>query len=193
MVSSLARTVIIAIFLAGVGEPRTNASPGLHQQLPTPSGQTRQQRPRPHAKSSATKQAGTWVEYRNAQYRFCFSLPESWRGYSIVVDHWKGYTNDLHGQITVQRGPIISIRHPQWTSTEPRQDIPIMVFSSAQWHSLQRERFFVSAAPFGPAELGRNRRYVFALPARYNYAFPTGYEEVEQILRSNPLHGACKF
>jgi hypothetical protein len=33
---------------------------------------------------------------------------------------------------------------------------------------------------------------VFALPARYNYAFPTRYEEVEKILSSNPLHGGCQ-
>lgn len=39
----------------------------------------------------------------------------------------------------------------------------------------------------GPKELARNSKYLFALPARYNYAFPTGYEEVEKILEGNPL------
>ena len=39
----------------------------------------------------------------------------------------------------------------------------------------------------GPKELGRNSKYVFALPARYNFAFPTGFEEVEDILAGNPL------
>jgi hypothetical protein len=38
--------------------------------------------------------------------------------------------------------------------------------------------------------LGRNNRYVFALPARYNFAFPEGYEEVEKILESKPLEAA---
>jgi hypothetical protein len=66
-----------------------------------------------------------------------------------------------------------------------------MVFTPAQWRSLQRDEFHVSAAPIGPSELGRNRRYVFALPPRFDFAYPTGYEEVEQILSGKPLHGAC--
>jgi len=33
----------------------------------------------------------------------------------------------------------------------------------------------------------RNENYVFTIPARYNFAFPTGYEEVEKILESKPL------
>ena len=45
------------------------------------------------------------------------------------------------------------------------------------------------AAPINPGELGRNVKYVFALPARYNYAFPTGYQEVEKILEGKPLRG----
>ena len=39
----------------------------------------------------------------------------------------------------------------------------------------------------GPSELGRNTRYVFGLPFRYNYSFPIGYEEVEKILESKPF------
>ena len=67
------------------------------------------------------------------------------------------------------------------------QDIPIMVFTVDQWSALQREEFAVSAAPIGPSELGRNSKYVFALPARYNFSYLTGYEEVEDILSRNPL------
>jgi len=47
--------------------------------------------------------------------------------------------------------------------------------------------FSVSAAPIGPSKLGSNFKYVFALPARYNFAFPIGFEEVEEILNNNPL------
>jgi len=36
-------------------------------------------------------------------------------------------------------------------------------------------------------QLGRNEEYVFALPARYNFGFLGGYEEVEMILENNPL------
>lgn len=59
-----------------------------------------------------------------------------------------------------------------------------MVFTPAQWNSLQGDEFHIGAAPMNPSELGRSSQYVLALPARYNYAFPTGYEEVEQILKS---------
>ncbi|MDD4776329.1 MAG: hypothetical protein PHG75_07440 [Syntrophomonas sp.] len=88
----------------------------------------------------------------------------------------------------MQRGPIVSIRHPQWMESEPRQDIPIMIFQINQWNSLQKEEFSVGAAPIIPHELGRNSRYVFVLPARYNFAFPTGFEEVETILSNKPLY-----
>ena len=62
-----------------------------------------------------------------------------------------------------------------------------MVFTTIQWNSLQENKFHIGAAPIGPKELGSNAKYVFALPARYNFAFPTGYEEVEEILENNPL------
>lgn len=128
------------------------------------------------------------IVYRNNRYGFSFSLPESWEGYTIVNDRWEGISleRSKSGRV-VERGPILSIRHPKWTSKNPRQDIPIMIFTLEQWKSLQQKKFSVGAAPVGPTELDRNSKYVFALPARYNYAFPTGYEEVEKILEGNPL------
>lgn len=126
--------------------------------------------------------------YKNAQYGFDFALPESWRGYTIVTAEWEGLgiTDSQSGKIAAT-GPQISIRHPLWTSQEPRQDIPIMIFTLDQWASLLKEEFHVGAAPIPPSELGRNAKYVFALPARYNFAFPTGFEEVEDILKGHPL------
>lgn len=123
------------------------------------------------------------VAYENTRYGFSFYLPETWKGYTIVEEEWKG-TKD--GKVA-ETGPQLLIRHPDWTQKDPRQDIPIMVFTQEQWNSLQKEEFSVSAAPIGPRKLGSNSVYVFALPARYNFAFPTGFEEVEQILKDNPL------
>jgi hypothetical protein len=45
----------------------------------------------------------------------------------------------------------------------------------------------VSAAPIGPSELGRNTNYVFALPARYNFAYLPGWEEVDETVQHKPL------
>jgi hypothetical protein len=130
--------------------------------------------------------SGDTLVYENTDNGFTFDLPESWKGYTIVTDEWQG-TPPGSADI-VQTGPQISIRHPAWTETTPRQDIPIMIFTTDQWDSLQNEEFHIGAAPMGPRELGRNSKYVFALPARYNYAFPEGFEEVEDILNANPLH-----
>lgn len=126
--------------------------------------------------------------YDNTDYGFTFSLPQSWKGYAILTDQWEGRAldGDQAGNI-VYCGTIISIRNPLWTQEVPRQDIPIMVFTIDQWNDVANEKVGVSAAPIPPSELGRNSKYVFALPARYNYAFPEGYEEVEQIINDTPL------
>lgn len=139
-------------------------------------------------KQDASQNASKSIVYKNAEYGFNFTLPESWNGYTIVTGKWKESTSgDLPDNETAQTGPMISIRHPLWTSENPRQDIPIMIFTPTQWSLLQQDKFHIGAAPIGPSELGHNSRYVFALPARYNFAFPTGFEEVETILDSNPL------
>lgn len=62
-----------------------------------------------------------------------------------------------------------------------------MVFTLQQWDAMQNGEWHIGTAPVNPTELGRNGRYVFALPARYNFAFLEGWEEVEQILQANPL------
>lgn len=128
------------------------------------------------------------IIYKNSQYGFTFSLPKSWKGYTIVSGKWEGRAFDgpKNGEV-IQTNSIISIRHPKWTEKEPRQDIPIMVFTRTQWEALQKGEFSVSAAPILPSELGRNSQYIFALPARYNYTFPAGFEEVERILENDPL------
>jgi len=142
-------------------------------------------------KAGSTDTAGGPAEtvvYENDEYGFRFTLPAGWKGYTIVQDTWEGLSleESSEGEVT-ESGPIVSIRHPKWTAEQPRQDIPIMVFTLDQWEALEQGKFHIGAAPVGPRELGRNSRYLFALPARYNYAFPTGHEEVEDILNGNPL------
>jgi hypothetical protein len=126
--------------------------------------------------------------YKNTQYGFRFTLPAGWQGYSIITEKWEGLAigGTKEGQL-IETGPLLSIRHPKWSDKKPRQDIPIMVFTLKQWKELQQEKFHIGAAPIGPKELGRNSKYVFALPARYNFAFPEGFEEVEKIIESKPL------
>ncbi len=127
------------------------------------------------------------VEYVNTQYGFRFVLPEDWKGYSIVASTWEGYAIGPNGDVPSERGPEISIRNPKWTQKKPYQDIPIMIFTLAQWDETQRDKFHIGAAPINPLKLNFNARYVFALPARYNYAFPAGFEEVDKIISGHPL------
>jgi len=127
--------------------------------------------------------------YKNDVYGFEFTLPGSWAGYSIITENWTGNYIDSSNQDQADEvGPEILIRHPDWLESAPRQDIPIMVFTIDQWRLLQNEKISVSAAPILPEELGRNSNYVFALPARYNYAFLNGFQEVEDIMANEPLH-----
>ncbi|MBY0122119.1 hypothetical protein [Bacillus sp. S/N-304-OC-R1] len=126
---------------------------------------------------------GNSIVYVNDKYGFHFKLPVSWKDYSVVEDEWVGEAN---GKV-IEKGPMLLIRHPEWTSEHPRQDIPIMIFTIDQWESIKAEKFHIGAAPIGPKELARNEKYVFALPARYNFAFLPGYEEVEEIVESNPI------
>lgn len=147
----------------------------------------------PQTQEQASKEpAGPTIQYRNSHYGFCVSLPASWKGYLIVVDHWEGSnTSGPQGYQIVEHGPLISIRHPLWSKENPRQDIPIMVFTRKQWDSLQKDDFHIGAAPIGPNELGRNHKYVLALPARYNFANLPGLEEVDQIVQSKSLRAPC--
>jgi hypothetical protein len=128
------------------------------------------------------------VNYENTRYGFSFSLPEGWKDYQIITEKWEGLSlaESNEGEVA-ETGPMILIRHPEWTAAKQRQDIPIMIFTLTQWKSLEQEEFHIGAAPMGPKELARNSKYVFALPARYNYAFPAGYEEVEKILEGDAL------
>lgn len=134
------------------------------------------------------------IVYRNLAYGFCFELPASWSGYSIVTEQWQGEWLGDHSQAPSGKeltGPKILIRHPKWTRALEREDIPIMVFSRAQWKLVEAEQMSVSAAPIGPTELGRNTKYVFALPARYEFDEKKGVEEVVELMQHHRLEAPC--
>jgi hypothetical protein len=133
---------------------------------------------------AARRQTGT-IEYRNREYGFRLTLPESWKGYRIVWSEWQGSVFTTDGEVAhVLRGPRLEIRHPKWTQEKPYEDMPIMIFTLARWN----ESPIVSAAAFGPSELGRNRKYVLAVPPRWDYDFSEGYEEAEKLLTATSLH-----
>ena len=108
----------------------------------------------------------TPLVYRNVEYGFCLPLPTDWVGFKVLTERWSG---GLSGD---KSGPKFIIRNPRWTEEQPYQDIPILVFTPAQWRAVDSGEFNVSPAPYGPSEVGRNRKYVFAVPPRF-----TGYDD----------------
>jgi hypothetical protein len=140
------------------------------------------------SRASAQSDAAPSIEYRNAKYGFCFSLPASWNGYSILSEQWKG---SAPGSQNFIHGPELRIRPPKWTKENPYEDIPILVFTHAEWKLVTQEKLIVSAAPIGPSELGSNARYIFALPPRYNFDYATGWQEVESLIQHKSLQAPC--
>jgi hypothetical protein len=127
------------------------------------------------------------IVYKNSKYGVRVKLPKSWKGYKVTINQWEGGGTGPNGEELHELGPDIVINHPKSTEENPRQNIPIMVFTLAQWEKVSHGQVNISAAPIGPGELGRNCRYVFALPPRYNYAFPEGFEEVNYIIASDAV------
>lgn len=125
------------------------------------------------------------VTYTNNQFGFAVALPSTWNGYLLVSGTRE--IRDADSGSVVSIAPTISVRHPLWTAGVPRQDIPIDIYTLSQWSGIESEKYSVSAAPIPPSEFARNSRYVFALPARYNFAFPEGFQEVETIIAGKPL------
>jgi hypothetical protein len=125
------------------------------------------------------------VEYTNTKYGFRFSLPSGWKGYTIVTEQWEA-SDAQKG--AMDRGPIVYIRHPDWSKENPREDIPIMIFTLSQWESVEHGDYFVGGTAIVPGELGRNRKYAFAVSRRVEESEAPGAKEVNEILQHRPLH-----
>lgn len=144
--------------------------------------------PQSEAAQVEADQAEESIEYANADFGFCAQLPAGWKDFSVTMSHW---SSEPPGQAHSITGPMVRVRHPRWTSRDPHEDIPILVFTRAQWRLVQTGRIEVSSAATGPSELAHNAHYVFALPPRYNADMAEGYEEVEGLVSHGFLHTPC--
>jgi hypothetical protein len=126
----------------------------------------------------------TQVTYSNTTYGFNFLLPVSWLGYSVIEETWKGTA--LVGTSTYS-GPKLLIRNPKWTTAVPHEDLPVLIFTIVDWEEYTTERFSVGAAPIKATELARNNRYVFALPARWDFDYSQDFKEAQGIMAGNPI------
>lgn len=137
-----------------------------------------------HVNASTSDPVNDAVMYKNTEFGFSFSLPKNWLGYTIVTDKWN---RTVLGANKVQSGAKLLIRNPNWTASAPYEDLPILIFTIAQWNAYRAEDFSIGAAPIPASELARNNMYVLALPARWNFDYALGYKEAEDIFRSNPI------
>jgi hypothetical protein len=132
---------------------------------------------------------GLPLRYRNARYDFTFFLPTSWRGYSALIQQWEGesYSPTADKLIVVGHGPMITFRHPQWHPNAPYQDIPVLVFTRAQWDLLHQGKLWPSLFAGGTMdELWHSQKFVFAMSSRYNAADDVkGWKSTGDIIKQN--------
>lgn len=127
------------------------------------------------------------IYYNNNIFGFAVGLPSSWDGYT--VNRIKDDIYDATGKTKTNNGvvgsfEIVELHHPLETAENPREDVPVYIFTSTQWENIQKGEWSVGAAPIPPSLLGQNSQWIMALPARYNYDYKTGWEEVDQIVHT---------
>jgi hypothetical protein len=125
----------------------------------------------------------TPIVYRNTQYGFCFRLPANWKGYKIITEKWGTETDSY---------PVLTIRNPKWTEDDPWQDIPIMIFTRAQWGDEKNDDENLNTTGYGPTEIGRSKTHVFAQPARWiGFDDLKGTDEVQSLMMQDPFQASC--
>ena|ERR1051326_4893335 len=128
------------------------------------------------------------IRYHNSEYDLTFLLPRSWQGYSVLIQHWDGeiYSPATDKTNFARRGPLITLRHPRWQPGAPLQDIPIVIFTRAQWDALHHGKLWPSLFAGGCFdEVWHNRKYVFAMSSRYNWNEFERWQEVAEIVQRN--------
>jgi hypothetical protein len=123
--------------------------------------------------------------YHNSQYDFTFSLPASWRGYGVVIQQWavQRYLDISDRLVVTERGPILVLRHPKWTASDPCQDIPILVFTRRQWETHHPGNVGAGGVD---EEINHNAKYVFAISSRYNADDSVkGWKETSDVVKRN--------
>src|SRR5262245_2701945 len=94
----------------------------------------------------ASQRSGLPLCYHNTRYDLTFYLPATWRDYSVAIQQVEDerYSPADDKQIAVGYTPMLTLRHPQWQASAPYQDIPILVFTRAQWDALHHGELWPS-------------------------------------------------
>lgn len=124
------------------------------------------------------------VVYTNTEFGFTYGLSSDWQGHSVVRETWNG--NPLNGGAQTS-GTKLLIRNPLWSANKKYEDIPVLVFTIAEWNAYENGDFSIGAAPISATEIARNKTYVFALPPRWDFDYSLGFKEAEHIVASKTL------
>lgn len=131
------------------------------------------------SKAGPAGRAAKRVVYVNRKYGFRLRLPDECRGFSIEPSSWNApYRGGSRGE---ESGPRFIVHCP--AEDGGNENVPIMVFTRKQW--VRVDDLELSASPYGPGELGSNRRYVFALPARWEFATDLSPDEIWSICQTD--------
>ncbi len=130
--------------------------------------------------SGSTQNSSETVQstYNNV-YGFTINFPKDWDLKTELDQNLQG--KDVSTGKIIEQVPEIIYRNPNWTESKHYEDIPVMVFTLGQWYLVSAGKISLGGAPISPTELSRSNRFVFALPARYNYDYAEGWQEADLI------------
>ena len=132
--------------------------------------------------------SGLPIRYHNAQYDFTFNLPATWKGSSVLTQHWEGetYLREKDKDVVLARGPMIVLRNPQWKTNNLYQDIPVYIFTRRQWDDIYLGKYDAAGASGVIYELWHDDKYVFGIHSRYNADDSlNGWKEAQDIVNQN--------
>ena len=133
------------------------------------------------AQNAGSKQGQ--VAYVNQQYGFELRLPVAWRGFKVETKTWSA--GSLKKGKPSEFGPLIVLHCPSGDEGLDK-NIPIMVFTRQQWKRVDYLK--TSAAQYWTGAIDRNRSYVFAMPAHWQFTSDMSPEEIGEILHSWAFH-----
>lgn len=123
--------------------------------------------------------------YKNEQYGFKMIFPDSWKGFTVTEDVWKGWpTTTEPGFEDEYEGAKITFGNPKWTLRENWQNIPIMVFTTDVWKLVVDGKLRVSSVLVLPEKVGENKNFVFATSPRWTFDNNLGVEEAIAIVKT---------
>jgi len=122
------------------------------------------------------------TKYKNNEYGFEITFPNSWKNYSVEQRVWEGWIIDAPSEGPDYSGTMLIFKNPKLASENNFQGIPIMVITPDIWKLISEEKVAVSTAPIGPTKIGQNEKYIFATPPRYiGFADDLNSQQINEV------------